>query len=230
MISFIAAFAAALDVALAILAWRYHHRWSGLTKPIRVKRGNRNSIMLLGLGGVGKTTFIRGVFGNPNANPAISTEHYELYQTTISIAGQKDEKETRHYSLFVGDYRGQNLGQLVREFITQQKRAFEPMAYGYINSLILVVDLVPPPERSDDPPLQPRKALDAARAELHTEQWNETALDAVFGMLTRGSLRFVCLLVFDIWTPPLRNVQVSTKVDQLQVSSSSTSKCKEVVS
>ena len=193
--TFLAAFAGALDVGLAILAWRYHHRWSGLTKPIKVKQGNRNSIMLLGLGGVGKTSFIRSLFGNTEANPTISTENYELYQTTISIMNPRNAKDTRHYSLFVGDYRGQNLGQLIREFITQQKGSFEPMAYGYINSLILIVDLIPPPDNITDPPIKPRKELDKVRTGLHCAQWNETALDAVFGMLTSGSLKFVCLLV-----------------------------------
>lgn len=69
------------------------------------------------------------------------------------------------------------------------------MSYGFINSLILVVDLFPPPERIDDPPLEPRDHVDEGRIELHCSQWNDTALDAVFGLLTSGSLKYVCLFV-----------------------------------
>lgn len=184
-----------LDVVLGIFAYRYYRRWSGLTRPVIVKRGNRNSIMLLGLGGVGKTTFIRSLFDNLHANPSATTERYELYQTNFSIKDPQNPKKGKQYSLFVGDYRGQNLGQLVREFITQQKKSFEPMAYGYINSLILVVDLFPPPDQIDGAPLKPQRALDIERTKLHSDQWNETALDAVFGLLTRGSLKYVCLFV-----------------------------------
>lgn len=189
----------ALDVLLGYLAWRSHQRLSGLTRPAKVKRGKRNSIMLLGLGGVGKTTFIRHLFRNPAANPTVSTEHYELYRTTIIVCdsgrGDAKPKQGKKHTLFVGDYRGQNLGQLVREFVTQQKKPFEPMSYGFINSLILVVDLFPPPERIDDPPLEPRDDVDSSRVKLHGNQWNDTALDAVFGLLTSGSLKYVCLFV-----------------------------------
>lgn len=145
----------ALDVVLGFLAWRSHQHLRGLTRPVKVKRGKRNSIMLLGLGGVGKTAFVRNLFHDPGANPDVSTEHYELYQTTTIVRdsgrGDAKPKQGEKYTLFVGDYRGQNLGQLVREFVTQQKKPFEPMSYGFINSLILVVDLFPPPERIDDP-------------------------------------------------------------------------------
>lgn len=181
---------AALDVLLGFLAWRSRQRWLGLARPAKVKRGKRNSIMLLGLGGTGKTTFVRNLFQNPRANPSMETEHYQLY----SVAKYNDEYQDGH-TLFVGDYRGQNLGQLVREFVKQQKRPFEAMSYGFINSLILVVDLFDPPKRVDDPPLEPRNEVDSSRVVLHGEQWNDTALDAVFGLLTSGSLKYVCVFV-----------------------------------
>lgn len=184
----------ALDVLLGFLAWRSRQRFSGLTRPAKVKVGKRNSIMLLGLGGVGKTTFVRNLFQNEEANPTVSTEHYELYETT-TIVKNIGRGNMKRYTLFVGDYRGQNLGQLVREFVTQQKKPFNPMSYGFINSLVLVVDLFPPTEHFDDPPLKPRRHADADRIGLHGSQWNATALDAIFGLLTSGSLKYVCLFV-----------------------------------
>ena len=151
--------------------------------------------MLLGLGGVGKTTFVRNLFQNREADPTTTTEHYELYRTTTAVEKvAHNRKRNEQYTLFVGDYRGQNLGQLVREFVTQQKRPREPMSYGFINSLILVVDLFPN-GRFDDPPLEPRSCVDSRRVETHSSQWNDTALDAVFGLLTTGSLKYVCLFV-----------------------------------
>lgn len=151
----LAALFAALDVLLGFLAWRSHQRWLGLARPVKVKRGKRNSIMLLGLGGTGKTTFVRNVFEDRNANPSMETEHYQLYQVTKTRKIRRSNAETKEdvHTLFVGDYRGQNLGQLVREFVKQQKSPFEAMTYGFINSLILVVDLFDPPKRVDDPPL-----------------------------------------------------------------------------
>lgn len=182
-----------LDVILGFFVWRLQRRVSGLTRPINVKRGKRNSMMLLGLGGVGKTTFVRSLFSNERANPTASTERYELYRTTFSLEDPNNPKKGRQYTLFVGDYRGQNLGQLVREFVTQQKNSFDPMSYGFINSLILIVDLFPPPDR--DNPLEPQDKLDDNRVNMHIDQWNETALDAVFGLLTRDSLKYVCLYI-----------------------------------
>lgn len=186
----LAALFAALDVVLGFLAWRSRQRWLGLARPAKVKRGKRNSIMLLGLGGAGKTAFVRNLFQDPDANPSVETEHYQLYQLT------KHNRERQHqYTLFVGDYRGQNLGQLVREFVSQQKRPFEAMSYGFINSLILVVDLFDPPKHADAPPLEPRGEVDSSRVVSHRDQWNDTALDAVFGLLTSGSLKYVCVFV-----------------------------------
>ena len=135
------------------------------------------------------------MFSNQNANPTASTEHYELYRTTFSLEDPHNPKKGKQYTLFVGDYRGQNLGQLVREFVTQQKNSFDPMSYGFINSLILVVDLFPPPDHRDDEPLKPQNELDDNRVKMHIGQWNETALDAVFGLLTRDSLKYVCLYI-----------------------------------
>lgn len=151
--------------------------------------------MLLGLGGVGKTTFVRGVFQNPKANPSVSTEHYGLYRTTTDVEDPDDKRRNEKYTLYVGDYRGQNLGQLVSKFITQQKASFEPMSYGYINSLVLIVDLFPPHEQFDHTMVEPRDCVDSDRVEKHNSQWNDTALDAVFGLLTTGGLRYVCLFI-----------------------------------
>lgn len=195
IVTTLAAVFGVLDLFLGFLAWKFQHRIRGLTRPINVKSGQRNSMMLLGLGGVGKTTFVGALFANENANAALSTENYELYRTTFSLEDTNNPKKGRKYTLFVGDYRGQNLGQLVREFVLQQKKSFDPMSYGFINSLVLVVDLFPPTDHEDDEPLESQNEWDDSRVQMHIDQWNETALDAAFGLLTRDSLKYVCLYI-----------------------------------
>ena len=153
--------------------------------------------MMIGLGGVGKTSLIRSLFENDDAKPEIRTEHYTEYRLDLRVKQKKKPAARalwpfangRRYSLFVGDYRGQNLGQLVGEFVAQQKEAYRAMSYGYVNSLILVIDVLPPTRTV------PASKPDVTRMNYHTRQWSETALDGIFGLLTEDTLRYVCLFV-----------------------------------
>ena len=88
----------------------------------------------------------------------------------------------------MSDYRGQDFGTQVAAFIQQQLKNRTPMRYGDIDSLILVVDLLPPYSK-------PKGSIDEDRVGEHITQWNRTALDAVFGMLEKSSLSLVCLFV-----------------------------------
>jgi hypothetical protein len=69
------------------------------------------------------------------------------------------------------------------------------MAYGHINSLIVLVDIEEPiPSPIDEEPSQ----LDGPnldRIKKHLTQWSDTALDAVFGFLTAETLNYVCLFI-----------------------------------
>ena len=168
----------------------------GITLPAKVPKGHkRNSIMLLGIGGVGKTTLIRSLFANPKANPAFSTVAYELYRTTIDVAVETGERGGQPCHLFVGDYRGQDLGSLIREFIVAQMKSYDPMSYGYINTLVLMVDVVDPPASPDEVPPGQQSEVNLSRVRKQKREWNDTALDAVFGLLTKSSLSHVCLFI-----------------------------------
>ena len=191
-------------------------RLDGITRPIKVEKGHkRNSIMLLGIGGAGKTSLIRTLFDNPAAKPEDATENYDMYRISISTktfrqdgalegkdATSNDAPQGEKCTLFIGDYRGQNLGTLVRTFVLQQKMSYHPMAYGYINTLILVVDIIPPPPNRDGPFPEPQAEADTKRVRVHNQEWNDTALDAIFGLLTRNSLSHICLFInkFDLIT------------------------------
>lgn len=163
----------------------------GMVKPVRLPATSmRNSAVLIGLGGTGKTTLIRALLHNPKADPEKKTEEYALYHGER----QNDGDPTR-FHLYISDYKGQNLGTLIRAFIKQQKIKYSPMAYGFINSLILVVDLFPPKPSESSPEPTIRPSPNRARVTEHLNQWTATALDAIFGLLTSDSLRYVCLFI-----------------------------------
>lgn len=150
--------------------------------PIDVKSGHRkNSAMVIGLGGSGKTSLIN-VSGNVlKLGEEVETESYKISHFTT-----KEQNIT--YDFYMSDYRGQDFGTQVAAFIQQQLSNRTPMRYGDIESLILVVDLLPPGSK-------PKDSFNDNRVDEHLSQWNRTALDAVFGMLEQNSLNFVCLFV-----------------------------------
>lgn len=166
-------------------------------------KDRRNITILIGLGGSGKTNLIKTLLDNDQANPNERTENFDIYYSTYNSGvmekiGRRTKKqkssEQYKYWLFISDYKGQNLGTLISAFIQQQKREYSPLAYGHINSLILVVDLLAPKKKKNDPEISPQDHMDMARIKKNIEQWNETALDAVFGLLTR-ELEYVCLFI-----------------------------------
>ena len=77
-------------IQLQKLQEELEERLEGLTLPIKVGEGyRRNSIMLLGTGGTGKTSLIRSLFDSPEATPDDATDHYEMYRTNISSSKGK---------------------------------------------------------------------------------------------------------------------------------------------
>ena len=164
-------------------------------EPVRVPDGEfRNSIVLIGLGGTGKTTFIKALLQNEEANPDEKTEKYEIYHGDRSSGKVANSKKNKKTWFYIADYKGQNIGQLVRAFILQQKKKYSPVAYSYINSFILMVDLWPPSDRQNDPDPSPQDKPNMERVDTHNEQWNDTSLDALFGIFT-NSLSYVCLFI-----------------------------------
>lgn len=182
---------------------------AGLLKPIQLPTGHRrNSVMVIGLGGVGKTTLIKKLTLNPAIDPTRRTEKYDLYTFNMAVMNgamlpskeaaspaisTTPDSETTH--VFITDYKGQDIGQLVRSFVEQQKALFSPMAYGHVTTLLLVVDVVGPKKGEDDEDPEPRREPDKERIRDQVRLWSELMLDAVFGFLTRESLQYVCLFI-----------------------------------
>ena len=164
----------------------------GYHLPARTPFPNtRNSVILLGLGGVGKTTFINTLLHSSSARPDIATDSFKIYR--YAVQSQNDSSRST-CSIYISDYMGQDLGSLVRAFVEQQGLPFSPMRYGHINTLILIVDLIPPPATgADDHKMSDQPDLE--RVQEHLNEWSDQTLDAVFGLLTRRSLTFICLFV-----------------------------------
>src|SRR5262249_41232651 len=76
-------------------------------KPKRTDRVN--TILLIGMEGVGKTELIRNCFGHQDADSSAQTEAFELYTSRPS--------DGRACWVNIADYMGQNLGMLVTKFI-----------------------------------------------------------------------------------------------------------------
>ncbi len=167
------------------------NRINGRSSDIKVSAGEKkNSIMLVGLGGSGKTALIN-VLCNINKRVEEKTMDYQI------ISGSVRQRKTT-YHLYISDYRGQDLSNLVRSFIIQQMAPYTPMRFGYIDSLIFVVDLF---EHKDDDKgntieiERGQAEFDQKRVEKQLEQWNRTAVDAIFGMHVVESLKYICLFI-----------------------------------
>lgn len=165
-----------------------------LPRPIPIK-DKRNTILLIALGGTGKTALIKSLFQNPDANPEQETLAFDIYCS--NRAGHREataEHPMIKYWFRIADYKGQNIGDLIRAFIEQQRNPYPLLAYGFIDSLIIMVDLIPPKQERDAPEITPTNGFDKDRVNYHLEQWNDTALNAIFGLLT-SELKYVCLFV-----------------------------------
>jgi hypothetical protein len=170
------------------------HQAASAYKP---KKGDFvNTILLVGMEGTGKTELIKSCFGHAHADSSKETEDFEIYTSERMVDG-------KNCWINVADYMGQNIGTLVGTFIDVQRQLDSPLKYKHLHSLIVMVDLrFPEEDRAISAP--PAPLADQARVKANLEQWNEMALDAIFGLLTDPPLEYVCVFVnkFDLISEP----------------------------
>ncbi len=152
----------------------------------------------MGWGRSGKSSLIESLTKSLAPKDPELTNQFE-----IKSCKKEEEGQLPVYFHFT-DYRGQNFTQLVSHFIREQLAPNSLLRYGDINSLIVVVDLFSANDEEDSAG-QRFEALDEERIKVHLQEWNTTALDAVFGLLTRDSLNYVCLFInkIDKWAGPI---------------------------
>jgi len=168
----------------------------GITEPVQLPTNEfRNLMMIIGLGGSGKTSLIRMIFNDRGANPQVKTDGQQLFRTHFGFnAGELNGDLPRTLHVFACDYVGQNLSTLTRTFVKQQQDLYSPMAYGYINAIVLVVDLREPPE-VDGGTVPVTDEPNQQRINEHLTEWNDTALAALAGFVVADTLKFVCLYI-----------------------------------
>ena len=161
-------------------------KFSQAYRPKKLKKSERkNTILVIGLGRVGKSQMIETLF---KQFPVVSCE--ETNNFYIHEAEKKFNPTTIRFVLT--DYRGQNFAQLIQSFIEEQLRPNTKLRYGDINSLILVTDIF---QDEKDEYKKRYDDIEFERIKEHVTQWNRTALDAVFGLMTKESLQYVCLFI-----------------------------------
>lgn len=154
-------------------------------------------ILIVGLGGVGKTTLVRNAFLNRDADPTQKTLNFAFYGTALSwrkypgLDGPGTKATDVH--CYVSDYRGQDLGSLLKSTQLDPNFRSALRRAGPISQVVIVVDVAAPPERREPHPHRVRP--DADRIQENNSQWSDLALDAVFSVPDRLHLRDVCLFI-----------------------------------
>lgn len=168
-----------------------------LFKGVPIGPGERkNSVLVVGLGGSGKSALINQVIGNYSEQGSRRTERFEIRacSTTTETTGAGQVRQQTTYKYYLADYLGQNIGTLFRAFVEAQFLPNSPLAMGTIETVVFVVDLVTHQKDGAQFPPSSQHAVDEERIRETLEQWSQTAIDAVFGLLT-DSLNGVCLFI-----------------------------------
>ncbi|MBW4677323.1 MAG: GTPase domain-containing protein [Desmonostoc geniculatum HA4340-LM1] len=160
----------------------------------------RNVMIIVGLGGSGKTTLIKRLSKDENVNPEIPTPGYMRYSWR-----EKSNNSEPVYIYYAADHKGQNIGSLIKGLIEEQKIPYSPMTWGAINSLIFVIDITKAQDEEAQNEAEFREEVEKnwkARIDDNIKQWSPTALDTIFGFTTKpstdpkiNSLKYVCLFI-----------------------------------
>lgn len=163
--------------------------WSVSPSPGRRK----NLVIFVGLGRSGKTSLINWVKKPFGQHDTEVTDGFDIHHAEKKLNGQI-------YDFYLTDYSGQDFISLMRGFIAHQFLPESPLKHGAVNSLIIVVDLFS--DEMIDGKVPHHEEISGDRIGYHLAEWSDTALDAVFALLTDKNLKYVCLFInkLDMWT------------------------------
>lgn len=140
------------------------------------------NVLLVGIGGVGKTSIIRALCGSTSINPAAATASNKLY----SIAHEFDMKERdvtqrRLFRVFISDHVGQNFGTVPETpFYKEMKFADLPKC------LVFVVDLFPVDDGHGENNLY--DTFDEDRVAEHLSVYHKELVSVITNGLPAGSM------------------------------------------
>ena len=98
-----------------------------LPPPVRVDE-TRNSILLVGIGGVGKTSLIKALTHDSAAEPD-TIGPFKIYKYAQEL--ENEPSGIKRTNLYFADYRWQNLTYLIGGFLLEQKQPYCPLRYGF---------------------------------------------------------------------------------------------------
>lgn len=154
-----------------------------------------NKVFVLGEPGTGKTTLVRSLTLNVNADPRVKTEKPRIYTFLHETIYANSDFPQSDFAVVtrvdVNDYRGQSLAEALVQF-----QSVNPQSKAKTwTSLILIIDLFDPP-RDNQSLVQPQPNWSEARVRHHVQCWPANQLNAQIDMVRRaGQLRYLCLFV-----------------------------------
>ena len=186
---------AVLAVLLATLRVRFNALAARLGDPFFKRPNDRNfetlgvNVVLIGEGGSGKTSIIRGLSGSRAADPALPTDSYAAYNVVHEVDVKKEGQPPvrRIVRMYIEDYEGQKLKTRVLDPRLKIRERAVPSTI-----VIVVVDLFAVRARTA-PAIIPQTTWDQARVDWNCEQYPEAMLDVLSGIST--VCRHVCLFI-----------------------------------
>jgi hypothetical protein len=142
---FLTSVAASMTAAVLFsMSQRLKGRLKALQLPPQVRVDEtRNSILLVGIGGVGKTSLIKALTHDSAAEPGAAGP-FKIYKYVEELGNEPSG--IKRTNLYFADYRGHNLTNLIGGFLDQQKQPYCQLRYGLLNSLVMVVDATDHPK------------------------------------------------------------------------------------
>lgn len=181
-------------LALAVIAWLGKH-YSELRKRLagprfelpKTQSDSYQRILLLAIGGTGKTQLVRSLFGYSDKHkeapdPRVSTQGLRLYTLNHEVTSGDHASVCR---LEIEDYRGQDITQ-ISQHVSQQSH--DPKALPF-TSVILMVDLFETDEyRNEEDSELPEPVEDEPNTDRvgeHKRVWTNELLKAIISPLPR---------------------------------------------
>jgi GTPase SAR1 family protein len=174
---FVTSVAASMTAAVLFsVSLRLNARLKALHLPPRIRVDEtRNSILLVGIDGVGKTSLIKALT-HDSAAELDSTGPFKIYRHVEELGNEPSG--IKRTNLYFADYRGQNLTNLIGGLLDQQKQLYCPLRYGFLNSLIMVVDVTGTPNYPGE--IVPKaEKFSLKRVEDNLVEWNSQSIQAI---------------------------------------------------